>query len=195
MLTFTRLLTAVALLVAALPLAAAEKDDKKKTEPKSDARASTSNDYVVVGEYDFVVASGPGKDGGSIKVRGNKLTLQQGNRGKGNLKAVEDDPTIELTPDVKVRLIKLPVKKDEKGITIPYTEKELKELRGDSNLRGYNAELDDVKAGKIVTLHVLKLRNAKGDDAEKRFADRIYIKGDAPTPPAGANQGERKEKK
>ena len=195
MFRFTTVLAAFAL-AAALPLHAAdEKKDEKKTEKKADPKPASPSEYTSVGEINGVLARGPGKSGDSIALRGTKLT-SQGNYRRPNVKVVEDDTVIELTPDVKVRFMHAPPKTDEKGRTIPYTEKELKELKGDPTMKGYKAELDDLKAGKAVTIHLVKLKGAKGEMAEKRFADRIYITGDGPPLPPGVEKpAERKKDK
>src|SRR5262249_50970399 len=159
------LFSAAALLLASSPLTAADKDekkdDKKKTEQKSDVKPSSSGDYTSVGEYSGVLARGPGKSGNSIALRGAKLSIRTSTYGRATLRATEDVQTVEMTPDVKIRVMQPPPRTDEKGKKIPYTEKELKELKGDPNLKGYKADVDDLKAGQIVTIHVVRLKGAK----------------------------------
>lgn len=192
----TCLLCAVAL---AVPLAAADtdekKDDKKKTEQKADPKPTNASDYVPAGEISGVLARGAGKNENSIALRGTRLAVQGANRGRPSLRAVEDDHVYELTPDVKIRFMHPPPKTDEKGKNIPYTDKELRELKGDPNLKGYKADLEDLKPGKMVTLHLVRIKGAKGELAEKRLADRVYITGDAPMLSAPEKPGERKKDK
>jgi hypothetical protein len=191
----SRLLCVVSVaLIATLPLVAADekKDDKKKTEQKSDAKPSSANDYTPVGEASGVLARGPGKSGNSIALRGAKLTVT----GTRRLKAVEDDHVIELTPDAKVRFMQPPPRTDEKGHKIPYTEKELRELKGsEPNMKGYKADVEDLKAGLNVTLHLVKLKGAKGEMADKLFADRVYITGESNLPPPAEKSGKDKKDK
>ncbi len=173
---FIGLLFAV-LLMAALPLAADEKkDDKKKTEQKSDAKPSSASDYTPIGEVSGVLGTGPGKSGNSITLRGAHITLQ-GTYRRANFKAVEEKQVIDLTPDVKVRVMQPPPRAD--GKKTPYSEKELRELKGDANLKGYKADVEDLKPGLAVTVHLVKLKGAKGENAEKLFADRVYINGES----------------
>src|SRR5262245_2724266 len=198
MLRVTSLISAAALLFATSPLIAADKDEKKddtkKTEQKSDTKPSSSGDYTSVGEYSGVLARGPGKSGHSIGLRGAKLSVQT-SRGRSTLRATEDVQTVEMTPDVRVRFMNPPPRTDEKGKKIPYTEKELRELKGDPNMKGYKADVDDLKAGQIVTIHVVRLKGAKGEMAEKLFVDRIYITGDSGLPAVPEKPGERKKDK
>jgi len=169
-------------------------DDKK-----TDAKPATTT-YTSVSEIENVVlAASPGDKSTSIslhvdqKLLANAASLgslldsfrnRNAQQMKNNKNNTPNDVSLELTPDVVVRRIHLPPKKDEKGRTIAYTEKEKKELKGDSNLKGYNAELSDLKAGQTVTLHIVKLKGAKGDDAKKVFANRIFIQTEGQAPSA-----------
>ena len=50
---------------------------------------------------------------------------------------------------------------DEKGNFKKYTAKELKELKGDSNLPGYEAGMDALKPGQTVKVYLAKATAAK----------------------------------
>src|SRR5262245_51051587 len=148
------------LIIAATPSAfSADKDDKKKTDDKP----SPPREYVSAGEVSGVLAKAA--DGNKLTFRVNQPALQRGaagamGRGKGGAapKDKQQDLAIEMTSDVVVRLAKLPPKKDEKGNKLPYTFEELQTLKGKSNLRGYQAEVKDLKAGLIVTVHLVHVR-------------------------------------
>src|SRR2546423_9650813 len=68
---------------------------------------------------------------------------------------------IDLQPaeDMKVRLMNPPAK-FENGKVKRYSSKELKEMRGDGKLPGYNADLDSLKAEQIVQLHLVRKKDA-----------------------------------
>jgi hypothetical protein len=162
---------------------------------KSDAKPNPSSEYTTVNEIDGAILSiPPGDKGTKISLRVDQKLLTNGGslgsaldiyRGRTlpQLKDMPKDVGLDLTPDVKVRRMKLPPKKDEKGHTVPYTEKEKKELKGDTNLKGYSAELGDLKPGQILSLHIVKLKGAKGEDAKKVFVSRIFIQGEGQAPP------------
>src|SRR5262249_5525986 len=108
------LLSAVTLL-AMIPVATAEdkKDDTKKTEQKSDPKPSSANDYTSVGEFSGILARGPGKSGNTITMRGAKITVRTTASGRATLRAAEENQTVELTPDCKVRFMQPPPRTDE----------------------------------------------------------------------------------
>jgi hypothetical protein len=71
------------------------------------------------------------------------------------------DVELQTIDDVKVRLAQPPEMFDEKGKPKKYTAKELKELRGpDPKLPGYNAEFSDLHEGQIVTVTLVKKKDA-----------------------------------
>jgi hypothetical protein len=171
--------------------------DDKTNSPKS----TTSSNYYSVSEIESVVLSAtPGDKGSSISLKlDQKLLANAANLGSAiemphgkpaqQMKDMQKDVKLELISEVVVRRLHLPPKKDEKGHTVAYTEKERKELKGDSSLKGYNADLSDLKAGQTVTIHLVKLKGAKGDDAKKVFVSRVFIISEAPTsPPVNNNK-------
>jgi hypothetical protein len=90
---------------------------------------------------------------------------QQQARNQNNVKAVTQhkDFDLESTPDAKVRLQDPPVQYDEKGNVKKYTQQELKELKGDSKLPGYNADWDTLKAGQMIKVTLSHKRDKAGD--------------------------------
>jgi hypothetical protein len=88
-------------------------------------------------------------------------------------KKITKDVEISTTEDVKVRLSNPPPKFDDKGKLVRYTQKELKELKGDSNLPGYSGEFSDLAADQIVAVTLVRKKDApkpavkpKGKDAD-----------------------------
>ena len=172
---------------------------------KTDAKPKSSTEYTGVGDIEKAVLSvAPSDKGGSIGLRvDNKSLANAGNlsqilnlyRGKTTpqVKDTPKDVSLELTPDILVRRLHLPPKVDEKGHKVAYTEKELKELKGDANLRGFTAELSDLKPGQVVTLHVVKVKGSTGEAANKVFVSKIYIVSDGQAPPPIDNNKDKKK--
>ena len=63
---------------------------------------------------------------------------------------------VRATEDAKVRTIFLPVTFDDQGFVKKYTEKEKKELRGDTQIPGYPADFDAIKSGQLVEIYMVK---------------------------------------
>jgi hypothetical protein len=173
------------LALAALALGQAAAADKKD---KPDSKPPTPGEFVSVGEVKAQLARAPGEKGGSITLRfdqvaitnagtvGRLMDLYHG-RTAPQFKESHIDKPFDLTSDVKVRRMRLPPKTDEKGKKLQYTEKELKELKGDTNMRGYNADLGDLKPGQSVRVHVVKAKGATGD-TPPLYVNRIYIEAE-----------------
>ena len=85
----------------------------------------------------------------------------------GNPKA-QPDQTLEFTSDCKVRLLKLPILRDDKGKQIFRTTEELDKLKGKSGLPGYEAEASDLKPNQTVRITIVK--KASGD------ANKLYVR-------------------
>jgi hypothetical protein len=67
------------------------------------------------------------------------------------------DLDVNSSEEVKVRLKNPPVKFDDKGKIVRYTEKELKELKGDDpKLTGYNGEFADIRPNGYIEVHLMK---------------------------------------
>ena len=77
------------------------------------------------------------------------------------MQSMTKDVELQTTEDVKVRLAHPPEAFDDKGKVKKYTAKELKELKGpDPKLPGYTAEFSDLREGQIVTVHLVKKKDA-----------------------------------
>jgi hypothetical protein len=77
------------------------------------------------------------------------------------LESTTKDVELQTTDEVKVRQAQPPEAFDDKGKPKKYTAKELKELKGpDPKLPGYNAEFSDLREGQIVTVTLVKKKDA-----------------------------------
>jgi len=85
--------------------------------------------------------------------------------GKQNVKVTTID-------DVKVRTKNPPVAYDDKGNKKRYTPKELKELKGDSKLPGYNAGFEDLKNNQIVQVTLVR---KKGDKNPQQYLASVIL--------------------
>ena len=66
-----------------------------------------------------------------------------------------------LKDDVKVRIPMPPVTFDDNGVIKRPTGEELKKLKGDSTLPGYPADTSNLKNGQMVSVHLVRNREAK----------------------------------
>ncbi len=166
--------------VAASPATSADKNDKKEKKG-SDTKAPAAGEYLSVGDVTGILAKA---ESDSVSLRVPQLGLQsgKGNNRRPTLKETNKDIDFQLTADARIRLIKLPPKKDEKGRKIPYTREELNKLKGKGNLPGYEASTDDLKPGMIVKLHLVRLKHGDKEALAKRFVSRVYIEGEAQLP-------------
>jgi hypothetical protein len=86
---------------------------------------------------------------------------------------VPKDIDLRAIDEMKVRVLDLPVEFDEKGKAKKWTRKEIAERKGpDPSLPGYTADFDNIKAGQIVKVYLVKQKPApkpvaKGKDKVK----------------------------
>jgi hypothetical protein len=158
--------------------AADEKKDSK--EPKEGPSASS---YVSVNDVTVVIA---GASSNSVTI---KVAQYSGNAKRPQ--ATNKDDELTFTSDVVIRQRHLPPKLDEKGRKVAYTSEELQKLRGKGGV-GYEASPSDLHAGQTVNLHLVKLKGAKGEDANKLYVSKIIIESEPPQAPEGAKKPEKK---
>ena len=84
------------------------------------------------------------------------------------------------TDDAKVRLTEPPPAYDDKGNIKKRTEKELKELKGDSKLPGYPGDWNDLRQGDMVRLTLIKKKEVHHTDPKAKDADPDPLGDDAP---------------
>jgi hypothetical protein len=86
------------------------------------------------------------------------------------VREIQKDFELTPGPDMKVRVLQLPLDFDEKGKPKKYTAKELKELKGDPKLPGYTAEPDSLRANQTVLVYLVgkkKPAPKKGEELDK----------------------------
>jgi len=94
-------------------------------------------------------------------------SMQQGQQSPFTVQRMSRDIDFQAADDMKVRCMFPPPAFDEKGNFKKYTPKELKELKGDSNLPGYEAAMDALKPGQTVKVYLAKAGPAKPKVKEK----------------------------
>jgi hypothetical protein len=86
-----------------------------------------------------------------------QIQQQIANHQRNLYRAKHHDIDVTSTEELKVRLRNPPVKFDDKGKIVKYTEQELKALKGDDpKLTGYNGEFADVRPNAIIEVHLMK---------------------------------------
>jgi hypothetical protein len=108
----------------------------------------------------------------------NKLqaqAIQQGFKPQNNpFKNVTEKKDVDFhTADgVKVRELTLPVRFDDKGEIKKYTEDEKKQMKGkDASLPGYEAKLEDLKAGQTIKVTLARHKEEKKDADQAKDKD------------------------
>jgi hypothetical protein len=154
----------VASLVLALNSSAAdEKKDSKDGPPASS--------YTTAGDVTVVITAASTN---SVTI---KVPAGYAGRGKyAQAKTADDELT--FTADVAIRHRHLPPKLDEKGKKVAYTSDELKKLKAKDGL--YEASASDLHAGQAVSLHLVRLKGAKGEDANKLYVSKVIIEAEPP---------------
>jgi len=104
-------------------------------------------------------------------------SMGQGQQSPFTVQRMSRDIDFQAADDMKVRCMFPPPAFDEKGNFKKYTAKELKELKGDSNLPGYEAAMDALKPGQTVKVYLAK------------------AKANAPAKPKAKEKGEKGKEK
>ena len=98
--------------------------------------------------------------------------LAQAQAGLYTIENVQKDYELQATDDVKVRMRNPPAQFDDKGRIKRYTQKELKELKGNDKQPGFPAEFSDLKQDQIVKVSLIRKKGAprapvkKGKDVD-----------------------------
>lgn len=163
--------TVAALLTIALPILADDKTTEKQADKKDVPKSAPAPKvYQSAGTLNAKV----------VKVDAEGMILEIETLGRNARKQ-----EMTMVEDVKVRMLNLPERRDEKNRPLPYTPQEKAKLKGDNTkLPGYHAELSDVKKGSIVEVHLGTNKTPPGQkkskEAEKPFVTMIVVAGDDP---------------
>jgi hypothetical protein len=98
------------------------------------------------------------------------MQLQQQQANLVQIKQENQSIDIDSTDDIKVRIPNPPVEFDEKGKPKVYTKDQLKEMKGDPKLPGYQADFDSLHPDQVVTVYLVKKKDTpkpKMKDADK----------------------------
>lgn len=164
-------------MLSVIPLFAQDKSAEKKDAPKKESPPAPKK-YQPVGTI----------AGKLTKINTEDKTIEIDHRVASGKYGRNQKDELKLADDVKIRTLKLPDKKDEKGNAKPLTDAEKQKLRGDDRkLPGYTAELSALTAGQMVEVHLATNKSTastkKNADADKPFATMIVIVSDAPKKP------------
>ncbi|HEV3146550.1 MAG TPA: hypothetical protein VGZ47_21865 [Gemmataceae bacterium] len=148
----------------ALALNAFAADEKKDSKDSKEGPSASS--YYSAGDITVVIA-GASNHSVTVKVPG-------GTKGSGkNAQMMSKDDELSFTSDVAIRQRHLPPKLNEKGQPVSYTSEERQKMKAKDGL--YEAGASDLHAGQMVSLHLVKLKGAKGEDANKLYVSKVII--------------------
>src|SRR5262245_13653803 len=137
-------------LVNAIPLFAQDKSAEKKETPKKELPPPAKK-YQPVGTI----------TGKLTKVNAEQKTIEIDHHVTSGKYGRNQKDEITLADDVKIRTLKLPEKKDDKGKSIPLTDAEKQKLKGDDRkLPGYTADLSTLSSGQMVEVHLATNKSA-----------------------------------
>jgi len=164
-------------LLSVIPLVAQDKSAEKKDAPKKESPPAPKK-YQTVGTI----------AGKLTKVNSDDKTIEIDHRVASGKYGRNQKDELKLADDVKIRTLKLPEKKDDKGKSVPLTDAEKQKLKGDDRkLPGYTADLTALSAGQMVETHLATNKSAastkKNGEQEKPFVTMIVIVGEAPKKP------------
>jgi hypothetical protein len=113
------------------------------------------------------------------------------------VKAKATDLELKYADGGMVRWVTKPKKTDENGKTISYTPKEQEDMRKPVGAPGYAAAREDLQAGHIVTVVLLRPKSIAAKDAQLTDLVIKYVKiqGTDPNPPAKKEAKPEKTKK
>src|SRR5579862_9756942 len=89
------------------------------------------------------------------------IATHQRNAIKFDKKTADAEYPIMDDPPLKVRVATPPVTFDDNGVIKKLTNEEIKKLKGDPNLPGFPGEFSDLKNGQMVTLTMMRNKDAK----------------------------------
>jgi hypothetical protein len=101
-------------------------------------------------------------------------------------KEVSKDVAFRPADGMKIRTNDPPLAFDDKGNPRKYTEKELKEMKGEGNLPGYQTDWDQLRTGQYVTITAARKKEAVGAtkskelDKEKELEKKLLDNSEKP---------------
>jgi hypothetical protein len=90
------------------------------------------------------------------------------------------DVELHTAEEFKVRVANPPTQFDEKGQVKKYTQKELKELKGDPKLPGYPGEFSDLHNDQMISVTLVKKKDASKPKAGGKDADAALLGDNLP---------------
>jgi hypothetical protein len=136
--------------------------------PNPDVQADLVNQQAdIIAKQQAILQSDDPIDRQQRMVELYQAVAQKGATALGlfDVKETQVDVECNLTKDVKVRIPHLPPLFDEEGRTAKYTPEEIKKAKGPDNLPGFVGQLDNLKGGQSVLVHMKrKLIPKPGDD-------------------------------
>jgi hypothetical protein len=130
-----------------------------------------------------VQLGGASKSGITLKMPGLQAGGGGGGKAGGRPRIGMQDKQFDFTETAQIRMRHLPPKLDEKGRKIPYTADEMAKLKGPGS-PGYEASASDLHAGQYVTVYFVKVRGAKGEEANHLYVSKVVIEAEPPMPAA-----------
>ncbi len=100
------------------------------------------------------------------------LQLLQAQAQMTQIKQEKQSLDVEASDDIVVRAANPPVQFDDKGNVKKYTLKELKALKGDSKLPGYESDFDSLHPDQIVEVHFARPKDQPKPKANNKDADK-----------------------
>lgn len=122
--------------------------------------------------------------------------MNRPNQQNVQLKEHHEDYELEYVPESLVRTKALPPKFDDKGKKVPYTQKELEEVRWPAGAPGYLTGKSEVTPGTYLEVHLVRDKSipaAKATEDDLRIKYAIVL-GKDPNPPKDIGGPEKKKK-
>jgi hypothetical protein len=141
--------------------------------PNPDVQADLVNQQAdIIAKQQAILQSDDPIDRQQRMVELYQAVAQKGATALGlfDVKETQVDVECNLAKDVKVRIPRLPSLFDEQGRAAKYTPEEIKKAKGPDNLPGFIGQLDNLKEGQGVLVHMKrKLIPKPGDEKPVRY--------------------------
>jgi hypothetical protein len=160
----SRMIALAAALVMVIPGLGAQDQEAEKDKLKDKGQAEKKENPARLPTISGTLQNSGG-DKGNLVVQVTETYPQRSGK---QVSWKQRHKTIELraAEDMIVRTAAPPLVRDDKGKPIQHTAKELKELKGEGNLPGYQAELSSLKKGQSVMCYYVLPKPTKKADTE-----------------------------